>query len=99
MDNGTPVAAGGVTPIAPGVGEGWMMITDEAAQKPMALHRVVKRSLDEAANSGDWHRLQCVVHSRFGTGVRWANILGFECEGLLRQYIDRVDYFRFARLL
>jgi hypothetical protein len=46
------------------------------------------------------HRVEASTAVGWLPGRRWLEMLGFECEGVMRAYgPDRRDFFRFARVL
>lgn len=93
-----PVAILGVTVLWPGVAEVWSIMTDDIRKVPVAFHRFCERLLRSTMKKHKLHRAQCNVRGDFTTGLRWAEALGFQREGLLRQFgPDGSDYILFAR--
>ncbi|NBP03190.1 MAG: hypothetical protein EBU90_24415 [Proteobacteria bacterium] len=70
----------------------WALFTDNLRHKFITLHRHTLRIIHESP----YKRLYMRVHTEFHNGIIWANMLGFECEGIEKQYIDGADFARFA---
>lgn len=94
-----PVALAIMNSVFPGVVELWSVLTDEVKSHPKLLHTsglFVVEALDKNENV---HRIQSLVERGDTTAYRWMERLGFEEEGLLKQYgPDRKDYHMFARV-
>ena len=43
-------------------------------------------------------RIEAAVECSFDAGIRWAQILGFQCEGRMTAYWDYRDAYLFARV-
>ena len=78
----------------------WALISEEATKWPLSLHRFAKILLKYAFKTFHIHRAQMSVRCDFATGWRWAKVLGFECEGIMKRYgQDGSNYWMFARTL
>ncbi len=65
----------------------------------LAIHRKAKELLDVVAAKHGLRRIETVVRTSFEQGHRWAEMLGFDSEGLLRRYApDGSDYTMYSRL-
>ncbi len=89
----------GVLPLWEGVGEIWTIFPQNAKElfrrNPRNILKVTKKYL----NLLPFRRLQTVVRSDFKVGVKFVEHLGFQREGLLKQYgSDKKDYYRYALL-
>ena len=59
----------------------------------------IKKRTDVLCEKNKIHRLQTSVKAEFKTGVRFANWLGLETEGLMKKYgPDGSDYLRMAKI-
>lgn len=60
----------------------WALIGDEAGRRMVPLTRIVRQFLDQSP----WPRIETAVDEAFEAGHRWAKLLGFEKEGVMRHY-------------
>jgi hypothetical protein len=99
IEDGKVYACGGLIEEWHGVARAWMLITGEMNGKFMPIHRAVKRAIN--ANLGTaFHRIEMSVLKHHEEGCRWANMLGFEFEGLARKYSpDGEDFYKYARVV
>lgn len=96
--DGTPVGVVGVNTGWVGVGEVWTFLGDEIRHAPISFMKVVKNLLGRCNEFG-FHRLQMTVRREYTEGIKFAQALDFESEGLLRQYgPDRADHIMFSRV-
>jgi ribosomal protein S18 acetylase RimI-like enzyme len=97
--HGKPVAMFGCIMLWTGVAEMWSIISDDARRYPKQLTIVAKGFSDIVAQSLSLHRLQLTVRSDEPRALRWAEYLGFEIEGLMRNYSpDGADTYILARV-
>lgn len=93
--DGLPVAAAGIANLWPGRAEAWAVMTPATRHHMTAITRAVRAFLDLA----EVRRIDCAVKADFEAGHRWARLLGFEQEGVMRAYgPDGCDYARYARV-
>ena len=91
-----PIAAAGVVPIWPGMGQGWVIV-DNGAPEKFSLVRAMRRGMRDIAKNGPFHRIQADVRRDFDKGQKFLRMLGFTYEGPLDAYSeDGKDYERFA---
>lgn len=90
----------GIALLSKHVGEAWSVINHDLAKKhPLLLTRSARRFLDITMKSHLLHRVQITVHSESNEAVRWAFVLGFTVEALMRKYgDDQSDHFLFVRV-
>lgn len=75
-----------------GVADFWILPSTLVAKYPIQFSKAMKAYFDNVANSENLHRAQTVsiddeLH------CRWLEWLGFECEGVLKQYsMDKKNY-------
>lgn len=95
-----PVACGGVIPAGGGVVGCWTIISDNVRGQGLALTRKTKFLLADAMRCYDAHRAQMIVVPGKKEYMRWAKLLGFETEGLLRQAThDKQDRYLMAKVI
>tara|TARA_R100001594_G_C3912448_1_gene233640 strand:- start:122 stop:574 length:453 start_codon:yes stop_codon:yes gene_type:complete len=97
--NNNPVIAGGIIPIWSGVAEGWVMSSKRVFDYKIKSASAVKKRLDYLCLNNNIRRLQTSVKEDFKTGVRFAEWLGLEKEGLMKKYgLDGTNYWRMAKI-
>ena len=79
--DGFPEGVVGLQEVAPGVAQGWAVLSERALEHPVRLTREILRQLDRLPH----RRIQILVYETHGKALRWARVLGFEVEGLLRR--------------
>lgn len=77
---------GGVIRKWTGVGELWIVTSEELRNRPLLLVRHVKRIINMIKVHGHFHRLEMHVVSCDKTLRRWAESLGFTFEGKMSKY-------------
>lgn len=83
MDGSEVIACAGLAEQWAGRATAWSILSKHVTgSKFVRLHKIVQRFLDMQ----DYARLEMTVDQGFEQGVRWAEMLGFECEGLMRKY-------------
>ena len=81
----------------PGCGEGWAILTPAATG--LSVVRKFREMFDLILVANNYHRIQAMVRSDFVAGLRFAKWMGFEPEGIMRQFdTDKNDYVRLAKL-
>lgn len=94
-----PVAILGGHMIARGVGQGWSLISMDATKVPVSLHKNARLFIRYVEERFALQRIQISVRCTFAGGWRWAEGLGFACEGIMRSYAsDGGDCWLFARI-
>jgi len=92
------IFCGGLLHMHEGVGEVWTVIGENFKQYSLSITRHVITFLHNAEALG-YRRLQTTVASGFPEAARWAGLLGFESEGLMRKYTPAgEDCFMYARI-
>jgi len=79
------VACGGIEVVWPGVAEAWCLFPHAMSHCEM-LPRHAKRILQQWIEDYQLVRVQAPLRADFQTGIRFAEWLGFRCEGRLRRY-------------
>jgi hypothetical protein len=81
------MACFGVCPMWLGVARAWAMISQEARQRcPKTLYSEVKRHLAIVEERDDLTRIEATVRYGHPSAHSWIRHLGFEREGLMRNY-------------
>ena len=99
LDNNVPVCSGGVIPTWLGNAQGWVISSKRIFRNKVKASRLIKQRTDLlCANNKIW-RLQTAVKADFKIGIRFAEFLGFNKEGLMVGYgPDKTDYYLMARI-
>lgn len=80
------------------VGFAWLALSDRIRQRPMMLHRAVKRGLEQVEEKLSLQRLEAQVHCEFEQGRRWVERLGFKLAGDLPNFAGSGEtYLRFVK--
>ncbi len=90
-----PMFIGGYVDVAPGRATVWTLVGVLAAPRMIAISKMVKRYLDTLPH----RRLEATVLYDFDAGRRWARMMGFQCEGLMRYYTPTGEHhYLYARV-
>lgn len=96
-EKGKIYAVGGVIKFWEGAGEAWFVLSDEMDLPVYSLCATIKHHLDELLKY-DFKRIQATVKHDDEKALRFIEWLGFEREGLLKQFgIEGADYYMYAR--
>lgn len=99
MDGDNPLAILGIINHRPGFGEAWSITSEDVKKKPIAFHKAVLSLMSYFETYLSICRLQIDVKESFSEGIRWAESLGFECEGLMKHYdVDGSNHYLYARV-
>ena len=92
------VLCGGITPLWDGVAEGWVIASKRIYDHKIKSVSAIKKRLDLLCINNKIWRVQTSVKEDFKVGVRFAEWLGLEKEGLMRMYgPDKTNYIRMAK--
>ena len=99
LDNNVPICSGGIIPTWLGSAQGWVISSKRIFRNKIKASRLIKERTDLlCANIKIW-RLQTAVKADFKIGIRFAEFLGFNKEGLMVGYgPDKTDYYLMARI-
>ena len=99
LDDNVPICSGGIIPTWLGSAQGWVISSKRIFRNKIKASRLIKERTDLlCANNKIW-RLQTAVKANFNTGIRFAEFLGFNKEGLMVGYgPDKTDYYLMARI-
>jgi hypothetical protein len=82
----------------PGMIEIWQLPSKYIYEKPIVFSKTIKTYIEELAKKHKWHRMQTVAPDD-DVHRHWMEWLGFQKEGLLRQYTHKKqDYLQFGRI-
>jgi RimJ/RimL family protein N-acetyltransferase len=94
------IVCGGVHMMWTGVGEGWLVMSKHAYDKPITVARYTQRLFDTIMGDNAMWRVQASVHTNDEQSVKFAEWLGFEIEGVMKKFgPDGTNYFRMARVM
>lgn len=97
--HGEILAVIGGTLYWPGVATLSAIITTVMPNYPLATTKAVSHCIACAMNDLDLHRVEIQVKSSYVSGQQWAQLLGFEAEGILKKYgPNKEDYTMYARV-
>lgn len=95
--SGRPVACMGFMVRHPGVCQAFAFGTDHFQSAALTLTRYALRVMKPALLASGFHRLQCESRIDHHDAHRWLRSLGFQSEGILRQFgSDGSDYIQFG---
>jgi len=92
--HGKIVICAGVVNLWQGRGSAWALLAGDAGKCMRQIHREVERFLDGCGI----RRVEAYVHPDFEPGHRWARMLGFEREGLMRAFQRGADMYMYSRI-
>jgi hypothetical protein len=91
-----PIFAAGMKMIWGQVAEGWVIATQDVWNHPLLVARAIKKDFAKVAKKFNIKRVQTSVRSDFDKGIRFAEWLGLENEGLMKHYgFDGSDQYRY----
>ena len=94
-----PIFAAGMKMIWDGVAEGWVIATDDVWQHPLLVAKAIKKDFARIAKLHNIKRVQTAVRQDFEHGIRFAEWLGLENEGLMKYFgYDGSHQYRYARI-
>jgi len=97
--NNNPIFAAGMKIIWGQVAEGWVIATNEMWKYPLGVAKAIKKDFANVARQQNIKRVQTAIRKDFKQGLRFAEWLGLENEGLMKCYgFDGSDQYRYARI-
>lgn len=92
------VGIGGIVGVpSVSMGEAWLIPTDEFFKHPLSS-LTVRATLREAENRLGYKRYQMTARIDNIKNQRFAEWMGYQKEGILRSYVNGVDYIMYARI-
>jgi hypothetical protein len=73
-------------------------ISGKASKHMFSLVKKLRKLIEDGVEKTNTDRLEMEVLSGFKHGERFAEMLGFECEGVMRKYYKGKDYKLYARV-
>ena len=96
---GKTFAVFGVNPARSHVGFGWALLSEQVLTYPVALTKAAWALIEKAQSILDLWRLEIAVDTKHESALRWAQLLGFEVEGMMRCFgPNREDAYLMARI-
>ncbi len=90
------IASLGVIPQWRGYSRAWALVSGDAGRCMVSLTRRISTWL-RFHNEG---RIDTAVRTDFVAGIRWAEMLGFQREGIMRKYDpDRKDFYLYSQVV
>ena len=97
--NNDPIFAAGMKIIWGQVAEGWVIATNEMWKYQLGVAKAIKKDFANVARQHNIKRVQTAIRKDFKQGLRFAEWLGLENEGLMKCYgFDGSDQYRYARI-
>lgn len=95
FQDGKAIGCAGLIEIWPGRDCAWSLLSDCGPRAFLNVHRTIMRFLGERRT----RRTEMSVDADHAAGQRWAELLGFRKEGLMRSYSpDGRDAYLYARI-
>lgn len=86
MYRGSPRCCFGIRPVYKTVGEAWLIVDKDIADHTISVVRFARKIFATFLDDGGFHRIQAGVMADNDTALRFAKTLGFEVEGIMRNY-------------
>ena len=97
--NNKPIFAAGMKMIWGQVAEGWVIATNEMWNHPLGVAKAIKKDFARVAKEHNIKRVQSGIRKDFKEGIRFAEWLGLEREGLMKNWgFDGSDQYLYARI-
>ncbi len=97
--NNKPIFAAGMKIIWGQVAEGWVIATNEMWKHPIGVAKAIKKDFARVAKENNITRVQSAIRKDFKQGLRFAEWLGLEREGLMKKFgFDGTDQYMYARI-
>ena len=97
--NHKPIFAAGMKIIWGQVAEGWVIASSEMWKHPIGVAKAIKNDFARVAKENNITRVQSGIRKDFKQGLRFAEWLGLEKEGLMKKWgFDGSDQYLYARI-
>jgi hypothetical protein len=93
--DGEVIACIGTIPQWKDYARAWALLSRHSGKNLLALTRGIRRWL-RFHNAG---RVDTAVACDFPQAIRWAQMLGFEREGVMRKYAEGKDFYLYAQVI
>jgi hypothetical protein len=92
VDQELVVAIGGLMNSRAGMGQLWIMGSDDIRRYARSFTKLIRELRDPLMEELNMHRIQAEVLVEEPTWIRWAHLFGMKEEGIMRQFTeDRKD--------
>ena len=99
MVNDKPIFAAGMKMIWGQVAEGWVIASSDMWKYPLGVAKAIKKDFARVAKEHNIKRVQSGIRKDFKEGIRFAEWLGLEREGLMKNWgFDGSDQYLYARI-
>jgi hypothetical protein len=97
--NNKAIFAAGMKIIWGQVAEGWVIASNEMWKHPIGVAKAIKKDFARVAKENNITRVQSAIRKDFKQGLRFAEWLGLEREGLMKKFgFDGTDQYMYARI-
>ena len=97
--NNKPIFSAGYKIFWGSVAECWLIGTKEISNHSLSVAKAIKKDFARVAKENNITRVQSAIRKDFKEGLRFAEWLGLEKEGLMRKWgFDGSDQYMYARL-
>jgi len=97
------VAVAGVMMLWPGVGLFWLIMTAHCKKEGcfgILAISAIQSNFEMLVEKNQLWRAQATVRTDFPEAIKMIEFLGFECEGLMKQYFpDKADAFMYGKII
>ena len=91
------VLSTGIIPVWDGVGEAWLLGSNEMPRYPITIARAIYECFYQWVDAKSLWRVHANVRTDWKTAIRFAKFMGMNEEGLMKKFgPEKADYFRFA---
>lgn len=97
MDGGKIYATFGILPLWAGRGLAWSLFDKEINPRRFVVTALRSKEMMEATMEHCFYRLEAYIRADYPNAHRYAKLLGFECEGLMRNFDGENDFHLYAR--
>ena len=80
VEDGKPIGISGFSLDENGVGRGWLIGSAALREKPMFMHRTIKKMLGYLRARPEVKRIEITVERSYKPAIAWAERLGFRLE-------------------
>tara|TARA_R100001463_G_scaffold32675_3_gene73063 strand:+ start:5391 stop:5834 length:444 start_codon:yes stop_codon:yes gene_type:complete len=100
IENGHIICCSGIVDMWPGVGEAWFIASSKIHDNVRPFIRFAKTDImHRVTTDNNLWRVQGVCKADWPAARRFARLMGFEEEGLMRKYgPEQADYIRIAKV-
>ncbi len=86
--------------VRPGVYHVWGLVSTEVAKHPISFFKAAEKTLAWYERTSKTHRIQMDIRAGHFDLMKWAHLLGFRHEGIMRAYSeDRSDHYLYAKVV